>query len=85
MRDATPNTIYLKDYAPPAFLIPTVALEVEILDDCTRVRSRLSVARNPKAADQRAPLALDGNELELESVAIDGRVLGWARGRLAKR
>ena len=30
MRDATPQTIRLQDYTPPAFLISTVELDVDI-------------------------------------------------------
>ncbi len=75
MRDPAPVTIHLKDYAPPAFLIETVDLDVEIFEEHARVRSRLAVSRNPKATDPRAPLVLDAEELELESVALDGRAL----------
>ncbi len=75
MRDPTPVTIRLEDYAPPAFLIATVDLDVDVHDDYARVRAKLAIARNPAAPDPRAPLVLDGDELELESVAIDGRAL----------
>jgi len=75
MRDPAPVTIHLKDYAPPAFLIETVDLDVEIFEEHARVRSRLAVSRNPKATDPRAPLVLDAEELELESGALDGRAL----------
>src|SRR5260370_38638096 len=73
MRDPAPVPIHLKDYAPPAFLIGTVDLDVELFEDHPRVRSRLALSRNPKAADSNAPLVLDAEELELESVALDGR------------
>ncbi len=75
MRDPAPVPIHLKDYAPPAFLIESVDLDVELLEDHARVRSRLALSRNPKAADSNAPLVLDAEELELESVALDGRAL----------
>ena len=75
MRDPTPQTVYLRDYAPPPFLIETIDLDVELLGDSARVRSRLAVVRNPAAADPRAPLVLDAEELEFEWAAIDGRVL----------
>ena len=42
--------------------------------------STLSLRRNP-AADPRAPLALDGEDLSLESLHLDGRPLdndAWA-------
>ncbi|MDB5924868.1 MAG: aminopeptidase, partial [Betaproteobacteria bacterium] len=75
MSAPTPKTIYLKDYAPSAFLIPTIELDVAIFDDYTRVTSGLTLRRNPAAADRTAPLVLDGEELTLESVALDGRLL----------
>ena len=75
MRDPAPVPIHLKDYAPPAFLIESVDLDVELFEDHARVRSRLALSRNPKAADSNAPLVLDAEELELESVALDGRAL----------
>ncbi len=75
MRDPVPTTIHLKDYTPPAFLIETVDLDVDLHEDFARVRAKLALRRNPGAADPRAPLVLDGDELELESAALDGRVL----------
>ena len=43
MRDPTPVTIHLKDYTPPAFLIATVDLDVDIQDEFARVRAKLAV------------------------------------------
>src|SRR5262245_38942941 len=75
MRDPAPVPIRIQDYAPPAFLIETVELDVELLDDRARVRSRLALSRNPHAADPDAPLVLDAEELELESATLDGAKL----------
>jgi aminopeptidase N len=75
MRDPVPTTIHLKDYTPPAFLIRTVALDVALHETHAEVRARLDLQRNPAARDRNAPLVLDGDELELASVAIDGRAL----------
>ncbi len=75
MREPSSKTIYLKDYPPPAFLISTVDLDVDIRDDHALVRAQLALARNPKAAEANAPLVLDGEELELVSVTLDGRTL----------
>ena len=82
MRDPAPKTVYLKDYTPPAFLIPEVELDFEIHDDFTQVRSRLSIRRNPGSPDWHASLALDGDELKLASVALDGRALASSEYRL---
>jgi aminopeptidase N len=75
MREPQPQTIYLKDYTPPAFLVEHVALDVDIRADHALVQAKLRVKRNPAAADPEAPLALDGDELELLSVALDGTLL----------
>jgi len=75
MREPPPKTVYLKDYAPPAFLISTIDLDVDIREDHALVRATLALARNPKSADAHAPLELDGDEIELVSVALDGWVL----------
>ena len=75
MREAQPRTLYLKDYQPPAFLIDRVMLDVDIRAEDTIVRATLSVRRNPAAADRKAPLELDGDELEFVSIALDGALL----------
>src|SRR3954469_22790079 len=76
MRDAAPQAIQLEDYTPPAFLISDVALDVDIRQGEARVRATLTLARNAAHPSQEGPLVLDGENLELLSVAIDGRTLG---------
>jgi aminopeptidase N len=78
MRDAVPQAIRLQDYTPPAFLISDVALDVDIREGEARVRATLQVARNAAHPRADAPLVLDGENLELVSVALDGRVLAEA-------
>ena len=75
MRDPAPTTVRLEDYAAPAFLVSTIDLDVAIFDDHALVRARLALARNPAAKDPNAPLELDGDELALQSVTLDGRPL----------
>jgi aminopeptidase N len=70
--------VHLKDYAPPPFLIPTIDLCVDLQDEIARVAATLAVRRNPESVDARAPLILDSDELELESVALDGAPLAPA-------
>ncbi len=69
MREPTPRTVHLKDYTPPAFLISHVELDVDIQEDHALVHAKLQVKRNAGPG----PLVLDGDELELVSVAVDGR------------
>ncbi len=75
MLTSTPKTIFLKDYSPPAFLVSRVDLDVDLRDDHALVRAKLAITRNPKSADPRAALELDGDELELVSVILNGKVL----------
>ena len=70
MREAQPTTIYLKDYAPPPFLIERVALDVDIRAEDALVKATLSVRRK---GPSNAPLVLDGDELELISLLLDGK------------
>lgn len=75
MRDATPQTVFLKDYTPPEYLIDTVELDFELDEQQTQVRSRLSVRRNPNSLDTGLSLTLMGEELELVQIFLDDRLL----------
>ncbi len=63
------------DYTPPAFLIDRVDLTFELEETHTRVLSRLVLKRNPAHPVAGAPLVLNGEELTLESIKVDGRQL----------
>jgi aminopeptidase N len=76
MTTETPKTIYLKDYQPPPFLIGDVDLRFELGEQTTLVHANLSVERNPAFTADSPDLILDGQELELVSIAIDGAPLG---------
>jgi len=73
-KNASPNTIYLKDYRPSAFLIESVDLYFDLRKKETTVRSRLVMRRHPQASRSES-LWLDGEELKLLSISIDGKVL----------
>ena len=75
MRDSQPQTIYLKDYQVPDYLIDHTDLHFSLSDDFTLVRSRLSIRRNPETTQLSAALVLNGQEMELISVSIDGVAL----------
>ena len=74
-----PQPVRLADYRPPAFLIDAVDLVFELEDSDTRVKSRLRIRRNPDNSDPTAPLHLDGEELDLVSLALNGEPLGANR------
>jgi aminopeptidase N len=50
MREPQPNIIQLKDYSPPAFLIDSIDLDVDIREDDALVKATLAVRRNPTLA-----------------------------------
>jgi aminopeptidase N len=78
MRDATPKTIYLKDYAPPEFLVDHVDLYVDLAEEDTCVTATLSLRRNPESLRREASLLLDGEQLTLSSLKINGLPLSPA-------
>lgn len=75
--------IHRLDYTPPAFLIDRVDLTFELDSSSTKVTSRLVVQRNPKHADSQLALVLNGEDLTLESVKLDGTLLTHADFELA--
>ncbi|MGF9759801.1 aminopeptidase N [Microvirga sp. 0TCS3.31] len=74
MRTETAPVIRLEDYRPSDFLIDKVELDVKLHPTETKVTATLAMRPNP-AGRSDAPLVLDGDELNLKSVALDGRVL----------
>jgi aminopeptidase N len=77
MRTEQPKMIYLKDYQAPDYLIDETHLTFELFDDHTLVHAQLVMRRNPAAGAGAGlpPLVLDGQQLELLSVALDDREL----------
>ena len=74
MRDAKPGAVYLRDYQPPAFFIERTELAFDLHEDHALVSACLHIRRNP-AVTGANPLELQGQQLELVSLAIDGRAL----------
>ena len=69
-----PRTIRREDYRPPDYRVDSVALDFDLGEETTRVTARLEV-RGDHGGGAR-PLVLDGDDLTLISVALDGRALG---------
>ena len=83
-----PAFTYLKDYRPCEYLVRKTQLHVSIYPDKTRVSSCLTIYRNPLAlasVNTPAPLVLDGVNLTLKSVRIDGQTLSAERYQQDKR
>ncbi len=75
MQDKSPQTIYLKDYTVPDYLIKSVELTF-ILDELkTRVISKMTILKNPDSKAENTDLVLQGEGLDLVSVAMEGLAL----------
>jgi aminopeptidase N len=72
--------VRLSDYRAPDFLIDTVALDVRLDPTATRVTARLAIRPNGSGA---TTLTLDGDELTLVSVCLDGVPLSADRYQVA--
>ncbi len=75
--------VRLADYAPPAYLVDKVHLDIDIQDKFTRVRSRLNISRNPASKNKKAPLVLDGEAQKLLGVTLNGKKLSPKDYKLA--
>ncbi len=71
----TPQTIYLKDYKTPAYLVEQVELKFTLDDSSTRVDSILHMFLNPDRNGELEPLYLNGEQLQLLAVKLDGTAL----------
>ncbi|QXE89752.1 aminopeptidase N [Geomonas subterranea] len=69
------QTIHQKDYKVPDYLIDTVELAFDLDPEDTRVVSRLAVRSNHDRGEGVRPLVLDGEELTLLSLKLDGAEL----------
>jgi aminopeptidase N len=74
MRGENEQPIFLKDYAPSAYLVEKVDLEVMFAPETASVRTLLTLVPR-EGTPPGTPLVLDGEELKLTSIAIDGAPL----------
>jgi aminopeptidase N len=69
--DSPTSPILLSQYQAPAWRVERIELEFDLAIDRTEVLSRLTL----RHGDTTAPLRLDGEGLELLSIALDGKAL----------
>ena len=70
MREGQATAIHRADYTAPAFWVDTVDLTFDLDPAKTRVLNKMRLRRNPDVAAQ--PLRLDGEELNLARVMVNG-------------
>lgn len=85
MRDTGSTRLRVRrdDYRPPNYLIYETRLTIRLGEDVTDVIGELSIRQNPNAAPAARDLILDGEDLKLVSIAIDGSPLPPGRYSLS--
>ncbi len=78
MRTDTATVTRLSDYSSPNHLIDQVDLDIRLDGPKTRVLATLSIRANP-LGEAGAPLRLDGDELVLRTLALNGEPLDASR------
>ena len=73
-KHGAPNTIYLKDYTQPHYWVDEVDLRFEFAETETRVVAQLQLRRNEAFALSQ-PLVLQGQDVRLGQLELDGRTL----------
>ncbi len=74
MRSSQGQAVHLKHYREPDYWVKTVDLNIQLEPEATRVTANLSLQRN-KQVKSDCPVRLDGDEVVLKSVSIDGKRL----------
>ncbi|KAK1290038.1 hypothetical protein QJS10_CPB18g01619 [Acorus calamus] len=69
----TPKEIFLKDYKMPDYFFDSVDLEFLLGEDKTIVSSKITVL--PRLEGFSCPLILDGKDIKLISIKVDGKLL----------
>ncbi len=79
MRTDSPVTIHRQDYTPPTHWVDQIALRFELEPEGTLIHARLSLRKNDAISPAHDSLWLDGEQLELLEIRIDGQPLDAAR------
>ncbi len=75
MEQSIASAIYLKDYIVPAFLVESVYLVFQLNEDVTHVTATLEIYRNIDYTGIENDIWLNGDDLTLQSLMLDEKVL----------
>jgi aminopeptidase N len=75
MRNENPHVIRLQDYRAPDYRIDHVDIDVRLHPTATQVRTTSTIRPSPERPSGPVPLVLDGDELTLKAILIDGEPL----------
>jgi len=69
------NPVYLNDYSVPDYWIDKTQLRIDLQDDITLVSASLQIRRNSQVDSECRALVLQGVDLELRKLTLNGKVL----------
>ncbi len=75
MKESGPRIVKLEEYAPSPFLVTDVFLTFDLDETKTLVKSLLKIKRNEDLQESANQLILDGQNLKLISLKLDGEFL----------
>lgn len=75
MDNTTHATTYLKNYTVTEYTITDVQLDVNITEEATTVIAVLTCHKNPQVTTNTGQLVLNGENLQLQQVLLDGKQL----------
>jgi len=75
MKRVEHQAVYRHDYRVPPFLVEAISLTFQLHDDYTDVLAVTSFYRNPASPEQGEMLHLNGEQLELLQIRLNGREL----------
>ena len=75
MKEERERTIYRKNYTPPNYRVTEIGLEFKLYENETTVQSKLKIESLEKDLVKPNPLVLDGEQLELLEIKLDGTTL----------
>ncbi|PIQ62253.1 MAG: aminopeptidase N, partial [Bdellovibrio sp. CG12_big_fil_rev_8_21_14_0_65_39_13] len=71
MKEGTPQTVFLKDYSVPPYLVDSIDLDFRLHLTETVVTAETKLSLHPDLKGQKPALFLNGEGLKLNSISID--------------
>jgi aminopeptidase N len=73
MSETHRKAVWLKDYTPPAFVVDAAKINFILGEEVVEVHTELQVRRNPAVSHGSGGFFLDGKDLALRCLKMDGR------------
>lgn len=73
--EKTPQPIFLKDYKAPDFLVDSIDMYFSLHEESCGIHAKMMLRSNPRSTSPATEVTLDGEELKLEKLVVEGREL----------